>query len=310
MIKTYFINGFLESGKTSFIKKLFEQEYFKTGERTLLLLCEEGEEEYDVDVLMKNNIYLAEIDSEEDFNPDYISKIEKEIRPARVVVEFNGMWNRKDLQFPWYWDKPIEIAIFDATSFELYLKNMKSLVSEQVRDAVLVMFNRCDNLIEKLPSYRRNIRAVNSGIQVVFEDKDGEMNSRFEEDLPYDISEDVIRITEQSYAVFYLDAMENVERYLGKNVNLTGMVMKKSENKEKSVVIGRYAMTCCADDLSLFGFICDYENTDILELDDWVNVQAIVDKDYAEKFDLWFPVLNIITVEKCEKPNNEIVDIY
>ena len=117
MIKTYLINGFLESGKTSFINHLLEQEYFNTNERTLLLLCEEGEEEYDIDLLRKKNVYLAEIDDEEDFNPEYITKIEKEIRPNRVIVEYNGMWKRKDIKFPWYWNPPIEIAVFDATTF-------------------------------------------------------------------------------------------------------------------------------------------------------------------------------------------------
>lgn len=308
MIKTYFINGFLDSGKTTFIKNLFEQDYFKTGERTLLLLCEEGEEEYDVELLQSRNVYLVEIDEEKDFNPEYITGIEKEIRPTRVVVEFNGMWKRKDIQFPWYWDPPIEITIFDAMVFEMYSRNMKSLVSEQVRSAAMAVFNRCDGLIEKLPSYRRNIKAVNSDISVVFEDKDGEMNPRFDEDLPYDITADEIDITEETFALFYLDAMENVERYLDKKIKLSAMVMKKQEDNLNTMILGRFVMTCCAEDLSLFGFICDFEGDTGLELDDWVSVTATVEKDYAEKYDLWYPALHVNTYKRCKTPLHEVIE--
>ncbi|MBQ2115406.1 MAG: GTPase [Lachnospiraceae bacterium] len=308
MIKTYFINGFLESGKTTFIKNLFEQDYFKTGERTLLLLCEEGEEEYDEVILKKDNIFVAEIEDEENFTPEYITSIEKEIKPTRVIIEFNGMWNRKEIDFPWYWDKPVEIALFDASIFEMYSKNMKSMVSEQVRNAALVIFNRCDSLISKLPGYRRNVMAVNTGIKVSFEDKNGEIKSRFDEDLPYDISKQKINITNKSYATFYIDAMENIDRYIGKNVSLTAMVMKKSEDNSNTLVIGRFVMTCCADDMSVFGFICDFDSETDLDLDDWIFVNAIVEKEYAEKYDTWYPVLHIASYNKCEAPQNEVIE--
>lgn len=308
MIKTYFINGFLESGKTTFIKNLFEQDYFKTGERTLLLLCEEGEEEYDEVILKKDNIFVAEIEDEENFTPEYITSIEKEIKPTRVIIEFNGMWNRKEIDFPWYWDKPVEIALFDASIFEMYSKNMKSMVSEQVRNAALVIFNRCDSLISKLPGYRRNVMAVNTGIKVSFEDKNGEIKSRFDEDLPYDISKQKINITNKSYATFYIDAMENIDRYIGKNVSLTAMVMKKSEDNSNTIVIGRFVMTCCADDMSVFGFICDFDSETDLDLDDWIFVNAIVEKEYAEKYDTWYPVLHIASYNKCEAPQNEVIE--
>lgn len=308
MIKTYFINGFLDAGKTSFIKNLFEQDYFNTGERTLLLLCEEGEEEYDVELFQSKNVYIAEIEDEQDFNPKYITEIEKNIKPARVIVEFNGMWMRKGLQFPWYWNPPIEIAIINAETFEMYSKNMKALVSEQVRTASMAVFNRCDGMTDKLPSYRRNMKAVNTGIDVVFKDKDGEMNSRFDEDLPYDISKDEIEITDDTFALFYLDTMENVERYLGKHIKLSGMVMKRQEENPNTMVIGRFVMTCCAEDISMFGFICDFEENTGLELDDWIAVSATVEKDYAEKYDLWFPVLHINAYERREAPQNEVIE--
>lgn len=309
VIKTYFINGFLEAGKSTFIKNLLEQDYFQTNERTLLILCEEGEEEYDIDKLREKNVYLAEIDDEEDFTPEYISKIEKEIRPNRVIVEYNGMWKRKNLQFPWYWNPPIEVAVFDATTFEMYAKNMKFFVAEQVRNAVMTVFNRCDDMVEKLPNFRRNVRAVNGNMNVVFEDKNGEMNPTFDEDLPYDMTADTIAITEDTYPIFYLDAMENVERYLGKRVSLSAKVIKKKEEEPNTLAIGRVVMTCCAEDLSVFGFVCDVENGAEFELDQWITVTATVEKEFAEKYKLWYPVLHIASYEPCKEPQNDIIEM-
>ena len=72
-IPVYMINGFLESGKTDFISFTIKQDYFRTGERTLLLLCEEGEQEYDPKVLKKTNTILEVIEDEEDFTVDALN---------------------------------------------------------------------------------------------------------------------------------------------------------------------------------------------------------------------------------------------
>ena len=47
-IPVYAFTGFLDAGKTKFIQETLEDERFNTGERTLVLICEEGEEEYDL----------------------------------------------------------------------------------------------------------------------------------------------------------------------------------------------------------------------------------------------------------------------
>ena len=44
-IPMYVFTGFLESGKTKFIQETLEDPRFNSGEKTLLLVLEEGEEE-------------------------------------------------------------------------------------------------------------------------------------------------------------------------------------------------------------------------------------------------------------------------
>ena len=45
-IPVYLFTGFLEGGKTKFIQETLEDGRFNKGEPTLLLVCEEGIEEY------------------------------------------------------------------------------------------------------------------------------------------------------------------------------------------------------------------------------------------------------------------------
>ena len=68
-VPVYVITGFLESGKTSFIRDVLQSPDFADGEKTLVLLCEEGEEEYDEHQLSRHNIYVERIGQEEDLAP-------------------------------------------------------------------------------------------------------------------------------------------------------------------------------------------------------------------------------------------------
>ena len=53
MKPVYVINGFLESGKTEFISFTLAQPYFQVRGKTLLIVCEEGENEYEEALLKK-----------------------------------------------------------------------------------------------------------------------------------------------------------------------------------------------------------------------------------------------------------------
>ena len=185
MKPVYFINGFLESGKSSFIRFTIQQPYFQIKGLTLLLLCEEGEEEYDEKILRMSKTEVHVIENEEDFNPSNLIAIEKEYNPERIIVEFNGMWNMKDLKLPFHWNLEQQITCIDASTFPTYYNNMRSLVAEMVRHSELIIFNRCDTVMESLGSYKRNVKAVNANAEVIFENAEGEINEIFEEDLSF-----------------------------------------------------------------------------------------------------------------------------
>lgn len=279
MKPVYVINGFLESGKTEFITYTLSQPYFQVRGKTLLILCEEGENEYDANLLKMSRTQLELIEDEEDFNPAKLIELEKKHKPERIIIEYNGMWNYKEMKLPWHWRIEQQITTIDASTFPMYFTNMKSLLAEQLRASELIIFNRCDG-VEDLSSYKRNVKAINPKAEIVFEDSNGEINEIMEEDLPYDLKAPVIELNNQGYGIWYLDSLDHLERYEGKTVQFTAMVLKPKDFPTGYFVPGRMAMTCCADDMAFLGFACEYDKADTLTDKQWVKVTARVEKEY------------------------------
>lgn len=307
MKPVYIINGFLESGKTEFISFTLDQPYFKIKGTTLLLLCEEGEVEYDPKLLKKSRTVLEVIDSEEAFNPQHLLEIEKRVNPERIIIEYNGMWNCKDMKLPFHWTVEQQITTINGATFPMYYSNMKSLVAEMVRKSELIIFNRCDG-IKDLGSYKRNVKAVNPAAEVIFEDKNGEINQLFEEDLPYDLKQDTLDFDGNAYGIWYIDSMESLDRYIGKTIIFDAMVMKPKKFPKGYFVPGRMAMTCCAEDMAFIGYACRYAGVDELKEKQWVKVTAVVKKEYFSDYKGEGPVLDAISVVPTKKPTDDIIN--
>lgn len=228
MKPVYIINGFLGSGKTEFINFTLDQPYFQSSGKTLLLLCEEGEEEYDPYVLKRSKTIVETIEEEADFTPEKMVELEKKYHPERIIIEYNGMWKFRDLRLPWHWKVEQQITTIDASTFPMYFTNMKSMVSDMIRKSEMIIFNRCDG-IEDLNTYKRNVKALNQTAEIIFEDQDGEIDEIMEEDLPYDLKADKIVLDDNTYGIWYLDSLDHVDRYVGKTIEFIGMVMKLEE---------------------------------------------------------------------------------
>lgn len=307
MKPVYMINGFLESGKTEFISFTLAQPYFQIKGKTLLILCEEGENEYDDELLERSRTEIELIEEEADFTPSHLVELEKKHRPERIIVEFNGMWNYKNVKLPWYWKIEQQITTIDGSSFSMYYTNMRSLLAEMIRKSEMIIFNRCDDVRNDLNTYKRNIKAVNPSADVVFEDSNGEIDEIFEEDLPYDLSQDMIVLDNTGYGIWYLDSMDHPERYLGKKLQFVAMVLKPETFPDNYFVPGRMAMTCCADDMAFLGYACEYAGTASLKQKDWVRVTATMAREYREEYNGEGPVLHAISVEKAPAPKEEII---
>ena len=306
MKPVYVINGFLESGKTEFITFTLGQPYFQIKGKTLIVLCEEGEVEYDDALLARSRAVIELVESEEDFNPQNLIELEKKHKPDRIIIEFNGMWNAKNMKLPWYWKVEQQITTIDATTFPMYYTNMRSLLAEMIRNSEMIIFNRCDG-IEELNVYERNIKAVNPNADVIFEGSNGEIDEIFEEDLPYDLNQDVIVLDNEGYGIWYLDSMDHLERYIGKKIQFVAMVLRPDGFPEGYFVPGRMAMTCCADDMAFLGYACEFAGAGALKQKEWVKVTATVAKEYWADYKGEGPMLHAISVEKTKAPKEAVI---
>ena len=306
MKPVYVINGFLESGKTEFICYTLAQPYFQIKGRTLLIVCEEGEVEYDEKLLARSRTDMVVIDEEEDFNTSHLIELEKKYRPERIIIEYNGMWNFKNMKLPWHWTVEQQITTVDASTFPMYFTNMKSLLAEMIRKSEMIIFNRCDGG-EDLSVYKRHVKAINQQADIIFEDSQGEVNQIFEDDLPYNLNDPIIELDNQGYGIWYLDSLDNLDRYIGKTIQFTAMVLKPKEFPKGFFIPGRMAMTCCAEDMAFLGFACEYDKADTLTEKQWVKVTAKVAKEYFADYEGEGPVLKAISVEQTKAPKEPVI---
>lgn len=309
MKPVYVINGFLDSGKTQFIAFTMEQKYFSINGRTLLILCEEGENEYGEDLLRRNRTVVHIIDDVSLFTPEKMKELDRKYKPERILIEWNGMWDFRKLALSDNWYVEQIVTNIDASTFKVYYSNMKSLLAEMVRKSELIIFNRCDNLPESdLNSFKRNVKAVALQSDIIFEDRNGEISSIMEDDLPYDLNAPVIELDDHGYAMWFIDMMDHINRYEGKTVEYIGQVMKPEGDKGGYMVAGRLAMTCCAADMSFLGYPCMTDNLSSFRERDWVRVRARVAfehfRDYGEDLG---PVLYAESIVPAEKPEEELI---
>lgn len=304
MMPLFLINGFLEAGKTEFLQFTMEQEYFQTDGKTLLIVCEEGDTEYDENLLKENRTSVVYVDSLEELTPQRLEELELLYNPERVLMEWNGMWNQDELKLPKDWIIYQQVTIIDGSTFDLYVKNMKPLLGAMVRNSELIICNRCDG-IEDLEGYRRTLLAMNNKAEIIFEDEEGEISEISEADLPYDMSADVIEIAPEAYGIWYIDCMDKPDRYQGKVVEFTGMVLKSPEFPKNYFVPGRMAMTCCEADMTFLGYVCKSREARHLETRQWVRVRAKIEYEEWQDYGGVGPVLYAESV----KPDTGIIEV-
>ena len=308
MKSVFIINGFLESGKTEFIKFTMQQEYFRIKGKTMILLCEEGEVEYDDALLKQTNSVVEVIEKKEDLLGSTLLNLEKKHKPDRIIIEYNGMWPMANLKLPWHWKVNQQITIINAATWPMYYTNMRSLIGDMVRKSEMIMFNRCDG-IKDLASYKRNMRALNRDAEIIFEDSNGEVTATMEEELPFDVKKDRIDLTEATYGSWFFDMLDTPDRYEGKTISFLAHVAKPAGFHEGCFVPGRHAMTCCAEDIAFLGFVAKYEKASEIKDGNWYNVTATVKHEYWADYKGVGPVLYIDEITPANAPKEEIINL-
>lgn len=311
-IPVYAFTGFLDSGKTKFIQETLEDPRFNAGERTLVLIFEEGEEEYDLSTYPHKNVYLETLD-QQTVTEEQLAALQKEYRAERIVAELNGMQLVADLynRFPQNWVIAQEVMFADSTTFQAYNSNMRNLVMDKLMGAQMVVFNRLTPGEDTMPLHKL-ARAANRRIDILYDYTDG--TTKFDDvqdPLPFDINAPVIQIKDEDFAIWYRDVTEEPEKYTGKTVCFKAQVAMLRRQKEGMFAPGRFVMTCCVEDIQFCGIPCRYAGAKTLESRAWVQVTA---KISAEKHPLYKgdigPVLTAAEVVRDVPPANPDVATF
>ena len=308
-IPVYVFTGFLDSGKTKFIQETLEDPRFNAGERTLLLVFEEGEEEYDFSTYPHQNVFLEILD-QQTVTAKQLQTLAKKHKAQRVVAELNGMQLVGDLysRFPEEWVVAQEVMFADATTFMTYNANMRNLVMDKLVGGQMVVFNRLEPGTDTMPLHKI-VRAANRRMDILYDYLDGTTAfDDVEDPLPFDINAPVIMVGDEDYALWYRDVTEEPQKYHGKTVSFKGQVALLRRAKDNMFAPGRFVMTCCEDDIQFCGVPCKYEGSKDLTPRDWVAVTATIS---AEQHFLYQgelgPVLTAIRVEKAEPAEQDVV---
>jgi len=311
-VPVFLFTGFLESGKTKFIQETLEDKRFNSGERTLLIVCEEGEEEYAPDQFSGKNVFIKVVEEPEELNRPNLRKWLEETNSERVVIEYNGMWMLDSLygSLPENWAVAQEFLFCDATTFVSYNANMRQLTVDKLKSAELVVLNRYDDNMDRMEMHRI-IRAISRRCDIAYEYTDGKVvYDDIEDPLPFDVDAPVIEIEDRDFAIWYRDMSEEPKKYDGKTIEVKCRCLVRKNVPKGCFIAGRHIMTCCVQDIQFAGVVCVWEHADEIRNDEWAIITARMDYKFHRAYGRKGPVFTVQSVQEVEKPEEPVATFY
>ena len=311
-VPVYLFTGFLESGKTKFIQETLEDRRFCNGERTLLLVCEEGEEEYAPDQFADKNVFIRVINSQEELSAEALKRFLDETKSARVVVEYNGMWLLDALYgaMPEGWMVYQEFMFADAGTFITYNANMRQLVYDKLKSCELVVFNRFNGSMDKM-EFHKIVRAASRRADIAYEYVGGKVEyDDIVDPLPFDLNADIVEIGDDDYAEWYRDMSEEPKKYENKTVRFKCRALVRQKMPDHTFIVGRHVMTCCVEDIQFAGLVCQWDKADTVKDDTWIILTARINFKFNRAYSKKGPVLTYIDSTPCEAPEQPVATFY
>ncbi len=311
-IPVYLFTGFLEAGKTRFIQETLEDKRFCNGERTLLLVCEEGEEEYAPDQFADPNVMIRIVEGQEQLTVDNLERFVTETKAERVVVEYNGMWLLDALYaaMPEGWMVYQEFMFADAGTFLSYNSNMRQLVYDKLKSCELVVFNRFKPTMDKM-DFHKIVRGASRRADIAYEYAGGKVEyDDIEDPLPFDLEAPVIEIGDEDFALWYRDMSEEPKKYEGKTVRFKCRALVRQKLPKATFVVGRHVMTCCVEDIQFAGLVCQWDRADLVKDESWMILTARINFKFNRAYGKKGPVLTYLASEPCDPPAQDVATFY
>ena len=308
----YLFTGFLESGKTKFIQETLEDKRFCNKEKTLLLVCEEGEEEYAPEQFATDTVVIRVLEGQEQLTNENLTKWAQETKADRVVIEYNGMWLLDALYaaMPEGWVVYQEFMFADAGTFLSYNSNMRQLVYDKLKSCELVVFNRFKPDMDKM-EFHKVVRAASRRADIAYESADGKVvYDDIEDPLPFDLNAPVIEIGDADFAEWYRDLGETPANYEGKTVRFKCRALKRSKMPANTFIVGRHVMTCCVEDIQFAALVCQWDKADSVQDDSWMILTAKLNFKFNKAYGRKGPVLSYVSHELCEAPEQPVATFY
>ena len=256
MIKPlYVFSGFLDSGKTQAIKGTLYNPRFNEGEASLIVCLEQGDVIYDQKFLEITNSKVVYLDSVNDPTIEKQKELDEQYKPERVFIELNGMEDDNILYnngFIAEWELAQTLTTMDASKFAMYLANMRQFLYNHVVNAEVVILNRSDNVDKRY--LRNNLKSINQYVELIFEDKDGNVTNKIEDEL-FDTSKP-LEISDIDYGLWFMDAVDNPEKYDKVELSIKVKYAGKIDDYDNVLIMGRKAMVCCANDITDIALPC------------------------------------------------------
>ena len=311
-IAVYLFTGFLDAGKTSFIKETLKDPNFNDQKHKYLVIqCEEGEEELLPEEISPNVSVVSFTDSER-LSPDRLSALVKRAGADIVIVEYNGMWTLDKFynSLPDGFMVYQEVFIADSASILSYNANMRQLVVDKLTSAEMIVFNRTNENTDRMPLHKL-VRGVSRAANICYEGIDGNIDfDNIEDPLPFDLNAGVVEIEDRDFAIFYRDMSEDFEKYKGKTVKFKGICALDKALKSNEFAIGRHIMTCCEADIAYRGVVAKSNLNFKISTRDWVTVEGKLIEEYSPLYRSKGPVLYVEKIEKADRPTQEVATFY
>ncbi len=311
-LPVYLFTGFLEGGKTHIIQESMEDQKFNSGEKTLLIQCEEGIDEFDLSRFYGKNVYLETIDDESMITKEYLTALGKKHRLDRVIIEYNGMWSLNTLyqNLPDAWGIYQEMMFADANTFLSYNANMRQLMVDKLLNAEMVVLNRTPEQIDK-EEIHKVIRGITRRAAITYDYPDGHVEyDEIEDPLPFDLDAPIVEIKDGDYALFYRDLSEEMQKYDGKTVRFKGIIVRDASLGNAGALAGRHVMTCCADDIAFQPLVCIFADKTSLKTRDWATLTGKIKVEKNKLYNGEGPVLYVDSTDFAVAPVPELATFY
>ena len=312
MLPVFLFTGFLDAGKTTFLQSMLEDPGFNEGQRTLVILCEDGEEELVPSRFSINNVTIQKVEDQSELTQGNMILWGRKAAASRIMIEYNGMWQMNDLfdRLPENWGIAQETMMVDASSIAAFNANMRQLVVDKLNTAELVIFTRVEPEQDKMELHKL-VRGISRGAQIVYDLTDGtSVEDDIEDPLPFDINADIVEIADRDYALFYRDLVDEPAKYEGKTVRYKGLCANNMRMPKDTFLAGRHIMTCCEADIAYCPLVCKWDRAKSVKHKSWGIVEGTIHEKFSNIYGKKGPVITVHSFQPAEQPDQPVATFY